>query len=174
MSNDLERHLDELLRHDEQAFEAVYQGTRYSVFAAIKAIVKDRAATEDLMQETYLRMIEKLDGYRRGSNFNAWLTQIAKNLAYDHLRKTKHEIRLNPDDRPDLFDRPVATAEPTIDFDGLLAELPETERLVVMLRAVGGQSFATIAKTTGSSVGTVHAMYQKTIAILARRAKERS
>jgi len=174
VSIDLERHLDDLQRRDERAFAIVYHGTKYSVFAAIRAIVNDAALTEDLMQDTYLKMIEKLGGYRRGSNFNAWLTQIAKNLAYDHLRKNKNEIHMNPDDRPDLFDRPVQVDAKTIDFDGLLAELPEPERIVVMLRAVGGESFATIAKTTGKSVGSVHALYKTTIAKLARRAKERS
>jgi len=168
MAIDLERHLDDLLAKDEQAFETVYHATKYGVYAVIRAIVRDASLTEDLMQETYLRMMQKLNGYRRGGNFNAWLTQIAKNIAYDHLRKDNREdhvdvVRLHEIVHPSEPDSSI-----WIDFDRLLETFSTEERTILMMKIVGGSSFKEIARAVGKSVGTVHASYKKAIAKLTK------
>ncbi len=168
MAMDLEDYLDGLLAKDEQAFQTVYEHTKHSVYAIIRSIVHDHSLTEDLMQDTYLRMMQKLNSYQRGRNFNAWLTQIAKNLAYDQLRRGKHEIHLDADSTPTLFESPSMPTESPIDFEGLLASLDQDERTIVMMKIVGDQPFSEIAKLVGKSVGSVHAIYTKAISKLTK------
>ena len=69
----------ERLRHkDNEAFEYIYEHSKRGVYAIIVAIVKDRQTTEDLMQDTYIKMLKNINQYQVGRNFNAWITQIAK------------------------------------------------------------------------------------------------
>jgi len=170
MAKELEAYLDELLEKDEQAFQYVYEQTKHSVYAIIRSIVRDQSTTEDLMQDTYLKMMQKLNTYQRGRNFNAWLTQIAKNLAYDQLRRTKHVILVDLNESPTLFES-TPQADPTpLDFDGMLETLPEDERTIVMMKIIADQPFSDIARLLGKSVGSVHALYKKAITKLAKLA----
>ncbi|MCK7486352.1 MAG: hypothetical protein MZU97_12955 [Bacillus subtilis] len=78
---DFDGRLDALRRKDEAAFKEIYEQTKHGVYAGDR---RDRPRppriTEDLVQDTYMKMLSHLDGYEPGRNFNAWLVQIAKNL----------------------------------------------------------------------------------------------
>jgi len=165
MSPNFEDYLDALAEKDEQAFAYVYEQTKRGVYSVIVAIVRDRHTTEDLMQDTYLKMLQNLHSYQRGRNFAAWLFEIAKNLAYDHLRKNKLVIPTDPQNQDYVFDRreePPPKTEFTL--EELMAPLDEVERQIVLLRVVSEVKFKDIAVTVAKPLGTVLWIYNKALA----------
>ncbi|MDD3127128.1 MAG: RNA polymerase sigma factor [Candidatus Izemoplasmatales bacterium] len=164
MAHHFDDYLDLLMEKDENAFLYVYDHTKRGVYSIIIAIVKDRGITEDLMQDTYTKMIANLHSYQRGRNFAAWLFEIAKNIAYDHLRKTKPIIYADPQEQAYLFNQPNREG-PKTDYTmaELLTPLNEIERQIVLLRIVSQTKFKDIATTVNKPLGTVLGMYNKAL-----------
>ncbi len=158
-------YLDKLAEKDDEAFAAVYENTKRGVFSIIVSIVRDRQDTEDLMQDTYVKMLKNIHSYQRGRNFPAWLFEIAKNLAYDHLRRNRAVRPADPQEEAYLFDQ-VQTHPGSSDFtlEELVKPLDAEERQVVLLRTVSETKFKDIAALTGKPLGTVLWIYNKALA----------
>jgi RNA polymerase sigma-70 factor, ECF subfamily len=158
-------YIDKLINKDEEAFRIIYENTKKGVFSMIISIVKNRAATEDLMQDTYIKMIEKIRQYKKGRNFNAWLIQIAKNTALDHYRKYSKETLYDPIEQSYMHDN-LKTKEKTYDVLDLVKPLNQTEKQIVLLRAVDDMKFKDIAKIVDKPLGTVLWLYNKAMQTL--------
>ncbi|MBM3294014.1 MAG: sigma-70 family RNA polymerase sigma factor, partial [Candidatus Aminicenantes bacterium] len=82
---------DELVRRtragDRQAFVELTRLYQKKVFILTYAFFRNKEDALDLVQETFLRAFERLDGFDEGRNFEAWLLQVAKNLCIDEYRK---------------------------------------------------------------------------------------
>jgi len=158
-------YIDLLIEKNNQAFETVYEHTKRGVFSIIVAIVKDKSQTEDLMQDTYIKMLSKIHTYERGRNFNAWLLQIAKNIAIDHTRKFKRVSVYDPIESSYVFDNTVdeAPKEQSYEMEEMLKPLDDLEREVVLLRIVSDTKFKDIATLTKKPIGTVLWIYNKAI-----------
>ena len=88
--------LDELLKKykegDEEAFDEIYHDTYYSVYYTIYLLNHNHSQITDLVQETYLRMLNNLDKYQMGTNLRAWLCTIARNITINDFKKNRHEF----------------------------------------------------------------------------------
>lgn len=155
-------YIDKLILKDDQAFETVYEHTKKGVFSIIISLVRNRTVTEDLMQDTYIKMIKKIKQYKRGRNFNAWLMQIAKNTALDYLRKSKRETIYDPQEQSYIHES-LKTEGKTYDVLDLVKSLNEDEKQIVLLRAVADMKFKDIAKIVDKPLGTVLWIYNKSI-----------
>lgn len=62
---------------------------RRPLYAFIYRMVQDKAGSEDIFQDTWLRAVKNLDRYDRNQSFKGWIFTIARNLSIDHLRKEK-------------------------------------------------------------------------------------
>src|SRR5207237_2133182 len=75
----------------QQGRDAAFRGLvrRYErpVFSLIFRIVRDRETSEDLAQDTFIKVLNHIDRYRPEFKFSSWLFKIANNVAIDHLRK---------------------------------------------------------------------------------------
>ncbi len=160
---DFDGRLDALRRKDEAVFREIYDQTKHGVYAVIVAIVRDRGITEDLMQETYMKMLSHLDAYEPGRNFNAWLVQIAKNLALDHYRKERKTVPLDPQEDAYVFDRVEPAERSDYDLETLIAPLDTEEREIVLLHVVSDTKFKDIAQILGKPLGTVLWLYNRAI-----------
>jgi len=63
--------------------------------------VRDRSEAEDLFQQTWIHVAEKIRRFDPSRNFDAWLFTVARNLAIDHLRRV----------RPSSLDQPISEGE---------------------------------------------------------------
>ncbi len=120
-----------------------------------RAMVGDRAAADDLVQDTLERAWSRLAQWQAGSDLRVWLFSIMHNLRVDQLR------------RPVLVTQPLADdCEAPIratqmdrleldDLDAALARLPEEQRAVLLLVALEGMSYEEVAATLGVPTGTV-------------------
>ncbi|MFW5794482.1 MAG: RNA polymerase sigma factor [Bacillota bacterium] len=170
MAIDYEDYIDLLIKKDNKAFEIVYEHTKRGVFSIIISLVKNKTITEDLMQETYIKMIQKIKQYKRGRNFNAWLMQIAKNTALDYLRKSKKEMIYDPQEQAYIHES-LKSESKTYDVLDLVESLNPIEKQIVLLRAVSDFKFKDIAKIVEKPLGTVLWLYNKAIKQLKHEVK---
>ena len=117
---------------------------REPVFRFLRRFVRDGAAAEDLTQETFLRALGA--SYSPNGHERAWVFQIARNLARDHLRVHARVGPAAPLDDPPGSHRDPALA---VDLDAALATLGEDDREVFLLKEVGGLGYAEIAAACG-------------------------
>src|SRR5262249_997579 len=73
-----------------RAFEILLHRHRKPVFNFILRYVGDKETAEDLLQETFMRVIKGSDAYKRQAKFTTWLYTIARNLCVDQTRRRKH------------------------------------------------------------------------------------
>jgi RNA polymerase sigma-70 factor (ECF subfamily) len=165
MSKPLDDYLDLLTQKDEDAFAYVYEQTKRGVYSVIASLIHDRHTIEDLMQETYLKMMKNLHHYQRGRNFAAWLFEIAKNLAYDYLRQNRMVSPADPQTESYLFDQQAPRSESSdYTLEELTHCLDSEEKQIVLLRVVSETKFKTIAETLGKPLGTVLWIYNRALA----------
>jgi RNA polymerase sigma-70 factor (ECF subfamily) len=164
-------YIDALIEKDNEAFRIVYENTKKGVFSMIISIVNNRAATEDLMQDTYMKMIQKIKQYKKGKNFYAWLLQIAKNTALDYYRKEKRVSLVDPQENEKVFDGEIKE-NTNYEVHDLIKDLDEEEKQIVLLRVVSNAKFKDIALSIDKPIGTVLWIYQKAIKKLQKTHRE--
>lgn len=160
------------LDHDEAAFEALYRATKYAVYSIIYAIVKDTAATEDLMQDTYLKMVKALPNYDFSTQFTTWLLTIAKRTAIDHYRKERRIVRLEDGDAALIPDDHTDRSEHQMEVERFLRMLSDEERQIALLKIVDRKSHKEIAQLLGKPPGTIAWMYHQAMQKMKKAAKE--
>ena len=128
----------------------------------------DNLSKEELMQETYVRVKQNIRSYREG-NFSAWLLMIARNLAYNHVRRAKRETPL-PENPPEREYRMEEGGTPVL--DAVKAVLGEEEGQIVVLHAVGGYKHREIAKMLNKPLGTVTWTYKNALEKLRKYLEE--
>lgn len=158
-------YIDLMMNKDEAAFFEVYQQTKAGVYSVIASIIKDRQAIEDLMQETYIKMLKSLNQYQKGRSFTSWLLQIAKNLALDYYRKHQKEVVMDIQENEYLFTKNQVNENQEIDLElnEMLSSLTIDEREVVTLKIVSEMKFKDIAESLNKPLGTVLWIYNKAI-----------
>ena len=157
-------YIERLKHKDNEAFEYIYEQTKKGVYSIIIAIVKDRQMTEDLMQDTYIKMLKSINQYQVGRNFNAWITQIAKNTALDYYRKQQKTQLVDPIEDINLIDREqLKDNQSDYTLEEMIKPLDSEERQIVLLHVVSEMKFKNIAEIMNKPLGTVLWMYQKAL-----------
>lgn len=100
-----ERTLIERARHgDAGAFDAVLNRHQDRVLRVIYSILKDPMDTEEVAQDVFLTVFEKIDSFRADSTFTTWIHRIAVNAALMHRRRSRSNTVLSLDDMMPAFD----------------------------------------------------------------------
>jgi len=160
---------DELMtlvqRRDPVAFEVFYDRQAGAAFSLAYRMVGDRAAAEDVVQESFLsiwRSRARYDSARGG--VRAWTLSVVRNRAIDALRRgSLPSRRLDSDDDEVLAEQPAGERtevealrrETARELRGALAELPEEQSRVIELAFFGGFTHSEIARMLGMPLGTV-------------------
>jgi RNA polymerase sigma-70 factor (ECF subfamily) len=157
-------------RGEVRAFELLLARHRKPVYNFIFRFVGDRSQAEDLLQETFLRVIKGADGYQREAKFTTWLYTIARNQCVDLSRRMKLRRMASldaptSDDGATLLDVvPDGGAEvDRLANDGELQtrlktaihQLNEEQREVFLMRELLQMQFKEIAEVTGVPENTV-------------------
>ena len=121
-----------------------------------RAMVGDRAAADDLVQDTLERAWSRTKQWRTGSDLRAWLFSIMHNLRVDQLRRPGLSTSTSEDD---YFDAPTrATQNDRLevkDLESALARLPLAQREVVLLVGLEEMSYREVASVLDIPTGTV-------------------
>jgi RNA polymerase sigma-70 factor (ECF subfamily) len=136
-------------------FEILMRRHNQRLYRAARAVIRDELEVEDILQQAYLNAFVHLDQFEGRSELSTWLTRIVLNEAFARRRTLQRpELRGATEDgengRPTAMDT-VAAAQPTPDHQAYASELhrlvetavdslPETYRVVIMLRDIEGLS----------------------------------
>jgi RNA polymerase sigma-70 factor (ECF subfamily) len=147
-----------------------YQTMLYNFFLRLTG---NRAASEDLVQEVFMRVLKYRAGYQGDSRFNVWLFQIARNTHIDHLRKQKTALPLDEQfaEAPSREPRPEAAYEAGQEADLVrraLDRLPAHKKEILVLFRFQNLKLREIAELMGVQVGTVKAQVHRALKDLGR------
>jgi RNA polymerase sigma-70 factor (ECF subfamily) len=167
--------MERYCRGEPAAFHQLYALLAPRILAYLRGLLGDRAAAEDALQLTFLKVHEARATYLRGANPIPWIYTIAHRTSLDEIRKRKRSrVRLSPHGTPG-----APETEPTAHITGVaadqhadpaerqeantaaagalaaLAELPENQRQALLLTKVHGRSIAEAAMITGSTQGAI-------------------
>jgi RNA polymerase sigma-70 factor (ECF subfamily) len=142
---------------DRQLVEALFARYREPVYRFLRRLLGDRAAAEDLTQDVFVRALGA--DYRPSDQERAWIFQIARNLARDHVRRAVHRgPLLQAVDEPGPFtDRAVA-----VDVSAAIQRLTADDREMFLLREVAGLGYAEIAAACGVTPDAVRNRLHRT------------
>jgi len=120
-----------------------------------RALVGERAAADDLVQDTLERAWSKLHLYRRGTDLRAWLFTVMHNVHVNRLRAARPTDPLE-DEMPELAQRATqGDALVVRDLERALAALPVPQRQVLLLVALEDLSYEEAARVLEIPIGTV-------------------
>lgn len=151
---------------NEEAFEYVYHQTKRGVYAIIFSVVKSHSATEDIMQDVYMKMLTSIDQYQSKTSFYNWLITIAKNQAIDYYRRNKKQFYINHEDYDSLLSSKEPSPQEQTQFEMMIETLNEEQRIVVLLKIVDNMKFKDIARIINKPLGTALWIYQEAMKVL--------
>lgn len=154
------------MQGQKQCFEILMSRHQQKVFNYILSLVKDKSLTDDIFQDTFIKVVNTLRSgtYRDEGKFIQWIMRIAHNLVIDHFRRNQRFPMIKTGDDFDIFDvlgncdesveQKIIKTQIHNDVKKLVRQLPEDQRRVLVMRHYGDMSFKEIADKTGVSINT--------------------
>jgi RNA polymerase sigma-70 factor (ECF subfamily) len=139
-----------------------YLYSRYSddVQRFVQSIVRNPHDAEDITQNVFAKLMRAIQKYEeRNVPFAAWIIRVARNAALDHLRSKRQipvdEVWISEDGHEQT------SLEYTDALKAALADLPESQRQVLVLRHIGGLSPTEIAERLGKSEASIQGLHHR-------------
>lgn len=151
---------------EDSAFETLLMRHKNSVYSYIYSFIKEESVTDDIFQETFIKVINciRRGDYIESGKFKYWVIRIARNLVIDHIRLKKASNTMSAEDESAPLDNLklcdsniedlLITEQINADIQSLIALLPPLQRETVILRFYEDLSFKEIAELTGVSINT--------------------
>ena len=151
---------------DESALTVLINRHQQRLYSFIFSKVYDRDVTEDVFQDTFIKVIKtlKLGKYNEEGKFLPWVMRIAHNLVIDYFRKNNRMPKFNNNGDFDIFsvlsddslnaEAELVRSQIHDDIRNLVEELPEDQRTVLKMRMYNDMSFREISENTSVSINT--------------------
>jgi RNA polymerase sigma-70 factor (ECF subfamily) len=161
--------LERARRRESAALDLIVQTYSRRLFGLLVRMTDRRDQAEELLQETFLRMVRTIDTYQHSDRFESWLFRIAANLARDVRRRRRRrgpELSLAADDGGSFDDPALLDTRLPGPEDGIVAlerrealsrglqKLTDEQREILALRHEGELSFREIAELLNIPLGT--------------------
>ena len=156
----LQRAIARAKEGDASALDFLYVRYADDVCGYVQSIVRDRFEAEDITQTLFSKLLTKIRRYeQREVPFSAWILRVARNAALDHIRSRRmvpvEEVRISDEGQDEIrFDRYSSLRE-------ALAQLPEEQREVLVLRHVAGLTPLEIARHMDKTESSVHGLHHR-------------
>jgi RNA polymerase sigma-70 factor (ECF subfamily) len=170
---------------NNSAFDVLLNRYKKSIHSYIYYIVRNQDLTEDIFQDTFLKVIMtiKQGRYTDTGKFKAWITRIAHNLIIDNFRQERNENTISNDEvEVDLLndmnlceaniEDQLVEEQVYADVKKLVKHLPDNQREVLEMRYYQDLSFKEIAEMTGVSINTALGRMRYAILNMRRMAEE--
>ena len=177
MDRDSELELVRRLRQgDSEAFDVVYAAFNGRLFGFLARLARSREVAEDLLEETWLRLVEHAERLREDTQFGPWLFTVARNLYVSYCRSRMLEdahaadmIDLWPSIPPSSPFEEAATHELERQLEAALATMPMIYREVILLVVVEGLRPSEAAVVCGVTPDALRQRLSRGRALLAQR-----
>ena len=158
--------VSQYLTGDEKSLEILINKHKSRIFNFIYSKVLDRYTSEDIFQETFMKVIKTLKRglYNEEGKFLPWVMRISHNLIIDYFRKNKRLPMFDNCESFDIFSilkDDIPNAENNMidkqikkDLVKIISELPKDQKNVIMMRLYKNMSFKEIADISGVSINT--------------------
>lgn len=167
--DDIEDMILRVALQDRAAFEALYSATSAKLFGIVLRVLKDRAASQEVLQEIYLRLWQGgAETFATGkASPISWLSTIARNRAIDRLRKRKPKTDL--DQAPEVADSapgPEAlamAASERAQINACLDELQPEKAAAVRGAYLDGDTYAELAERHDVPLNTMRTWLRRSL-----------
>lgn len=160
--------IEKVLGGDANAFEELVLKYEKTVYNLALRMVGDRDDASDMTQEAFIKAYGSLSSFRGDSKFSVWIYRIATNVCLDFLRsksrKQQVSLTVSDDDEDAQLDIPDPSSDPEqqlmqkISMQSVeegLKTLPDKQRQILVMRELGGMSYAEIGAALSLEEGTV-------------------
>ena len=170
----LEAAMEQLRQGDRSALTTIYAATQKGVFALCYSYLRNYHNAEDMMEETYINVMRYILHYKQGSNPQAWIYTIAKNLCRNELKRRKREVSL-PEDAENLIasDYTLRARDESGIIQLVIKTLRKDESAIVIMHAVGGIPLKEVAKALDKPYATVRWQYSNALGKLKKELQNR-
>ena len=143
-----------------QKIEKIYKEYYEIVYKYLFGLTRNKDLSEDLAQETFVKMIKHIDKFEGKSKLSSWLCEIAKNLWIDYIRKNKRQVQIvkNEDDNKEIeiqsyenIENEYIEKEEKDKVKEKIDSLDEVYKKVINLRINGELSFKEIGEILGKT-----------------------
>ncbi len=162
-------------RGEDDAFRVLFETHKDRVYSIALRYAGDSAAAMDIAQDTFVKLLSSIGQFRGDSSFESWLYRLVVNSCLDYHRRRRRLLPL-VDQALDLFRSADESAlhdllreEQEERVQQVVAQLPEEQRIVVVLRYTEGLSYEEIAVVLGCRRGTVASRLNRAHKALERR-----
>lgn len=172
---------------DPRALAELYRRHAPGLLAFLRRVTRDRAEAEDVLSETFLKLLEGRGSYDGRGKFRSWLTTVAVHRAFDRRRNERRRHELSPyvrsapvsDRAPSDPLRDAEARELAARVESALEDLPPPAAAAFFLRVHEGWTYPEIAAATGEPEGTLrsrvhHALKQVRRIVLGEGAPARA
>ena len=158
--------VSDYIKGNEQSLSVLINRHKQRLYSFIYSKVFDRDVTEDVFQDTFIKVIRTLKRgkYNEEGKFLPWVMRIAHNLVIDHFRKNNRMPKFNNSGDFDIFsvlsdgalnaEGELVQSQIVEDLRTLVEELPEEQKTVLVMRMYNDMSFKEISENTGVSINT--------------------
>ncbi len=153
----------------EQHFTELVKRHQQKLYYQIKRMVMEHADADDIAQVVWMKVWEKLDGFKMESEFSTWLFRIGYNETINFIQKKKKLAIVHPTESSDGSIQEAFTSngpkssQIQIKLDQAIMQLPEKQRFVFMLRYFEELPYEKIAQITETSIGGAKANFHQAL-----------
>lgn len=140
---------------ETELFEVLYDRYEKRLFGYVLRLVKDRDLAEDVFQDIFLTVLRDETFNPARGRFSAWLFRVARNRCVQTARDRSNQSRLLKAEVDQTPDSPEGARLDAVEVRSAMAALTEAQQQLLILKQVGGLSYAEIATTLGIAEGTV-------------------
>lgn len=169
-NEDISTLVEKIKEGDRSAFMAVVSLYQKKVFVLAYSFFRNREDALDVVQETFLRLYQKVHMYEKGKNFKNWLLQIAKNICIDHYRKNfsrrsgwETEGNIEEVNLPQENDDDFRSIDVKDIVARCLKKLTDRQRMIFLMKQYNQLKYTEIAQILGISLGTVKSLHFKAV-----------
>jgi len=161
--------IEKIKNGDREAFVTMTRLYQRKVFALAYSFFRNKEDALDIVQETFLRVYQKIEQFKKGRNFQNWLLQITKNLCIDFYRKRQnkdHYLNEGMDiSELNVRDPQAEETHNASDINRILSNcikrLSEKQRMVFVMKQYNQLEYSEIAQILNVATGTVKSLHFK-------------
>lgn len=163
----VERLKNSVTKHE--AFRELMSLYQERLYLHIRTLVLNHDDTDDVLQETFIKIFQNIDKFKGDSKLFSWMYRIATNQALDFLKQRKNKMKVNSEELNEyLIDQLEADSlfdgdEAEILLQKAIATLPEKQQLVFKMKYFQELDYQTISEIVDTSVGALKASYHHAV-----------